>query len=76
MNAQKAKSIRKAVRNMSRHPREVELASGDKPYFMSAFGKGPGYHFLGQRILTKTCGRGLYKSLKRAVVRREVRDAV
>lgn len=68
MNNKKAKSCRKAVRNMGRDPRDAAIMQV-KGYMVGAFLGRPGAPFLGQRILAKTCGRHLLKSLKRAVLR-------
>lgn len=67
MNNKKAKSCRKAVRNMSRDPRDVQTVEPAPGRNMHIIGMNAG--FLGDRILTKNCGRALYKSLKRAVLR-------
>lgn len=71
MNAKKVKSLRKAIRARGLHPRAVETvepAPGRHIGGLANFiGKNAG--FLGQRILTKDCGRAYYQAAKRAVKR-------
>lgn len=52
MSAKQFKSMRRSVRAVGFHPREVKLLATQKA-------NGP-------RIIDKNCGRGLYKKLKKA----------
>lgn len=81
MNLKKAKSLRRAVKAVNKHPRHVALIEQQEqfipaPPFALAGGRlrpsGPGCTFLGRRYLQPTCGRGAYQELKKAVLRGQV----
>lgn len=74
MSTKQFKSMRRAVRAVGFHPRDVKLVDV-KPVFIrgiSLFPPAPGAIFLGQRIIQPNCGRGLYKKLKKAERRGEL----
>jgi hypothetical protein len=60
-----AKIARRAVRQIGKHPREVVVQLG-KQVFIPPFPGAPGAIFLGQHRLSATCGRAIYRALKKA----------
>lgn len=58
-----SKIARRAVRQIGKHPREVVVQPA-KPVFIPL--PRPGATFLGQRRLAATCGRAIYRALKKA----------
>lgn len=65
MSHKMAKSQRRAVRAIEKHPREVALKR--EPFLISAFlpGTGPGAMFH-PREMVPSCGRAIYRTLKKA----------
>lgn len=66
MSHKKAKSQRRAVRAIAKHPREVKLVH-EGPFHIPSFpaGIGPGCLFY-PRQLVASCGRAVYRTLKKA----------
>jgi hypothetical protein len=66
MNGRKSKAFRRAVRNIGKHPREIKTKPA-KPTFIPPMMPGkPGATFLGERHLVLSCGRAVYRTLKKA----------
>ena len=66
MSAKQFKSMRKAVRSIGKHPREVVIKPLVPVYIRGVQFLSPGASFSGQRVIEPSCGRGLYHNLKKA----------